>query len=45
MRMLVLVALLMHWRIFHYWSVPGRVPAREADEPPAEPLPSPSASS
>ncbi len=39
----VLAALLLHWRVFHHWSVPGRVPPREAPPPyRAEPLPSPS---
>ena len=26
----VLGALLLHWRFFHDWSIPGRVPPREA---------------
>ena len=44
LHVLVLVALLMHWRVFHYWSVPGRVPRREARGSQVEPLGSPSAS-
>ena len=41
----VLSALLLHWRFFHDWSIPGRVPPREAVRRRAVPLPSPSASS
>ena len=41
----VLSALLLHWRFFHDWSIPGRVPVREAVRRRAVPLPSPSASS
>ncbi len=41
----VLSALLLHCRFFHDWSIPGRVPPREAVRRGAVPLPSPSASS
>jgi hemolysin III len=40
----VLSALLLHWRFFHAWSIPGRVPPRDAVRPRGAPLPSPSAS-
>jgi hemolysin III len=41
----VLSALLLHWRFFHDWSIPGRVPVREAVRRRPVPLPSPSTSS
>ena len=41
----VLGALLLHWRFFHDWSIPGLVPPREAVQRRAVPLPSPFASS
>jgi hemolysin III len=41
----VLSGLLLHWRFFHDWSIPGRVPPREAVRRRAVPLPSPAASS
>lgn len=39
----VLGALLLHWRFFHEWSIPGRVPSREVVPVRAVPMPSPSA--
>ena len=41
----VLSALLLHWRFFHDWSSPGRLPPREGVRRCAVPLPSPFAGS
>jgi hemolysin III len=41
----VVSALLLHWRFFHDWSIPGRVVPLEAVQPGALPLRSPSPSS